>query len=321
MARFANTRFPKTYALLSAAPRLAASLWWMRYLERHGVGQRLTRLDFGARRTSDTIFVLGTGASINDYPASWWSVIGSAESVAMNFFLLHEHVPTYHVVEDVHGIRARLLARRYVEIGDYRDVPLIVKTQLTNLSYRRVRRRIDELAELPSKVRESVYLSLDFLAAGATVEEMESAYRSLAKLGLWEPRDRFLALTKRRGSVSYAINLAVRAGYRRIVLCGIDLNHTEYFYDSRRERLEKAGLPVPINDEPGTVHSTNDPERNPVTIHQVILGIRDIVLQPRGIELMVAAPTSALYPDLPLFDWAAAPTGRETPSSQNYTSG
>lgn len=305
LIRFLNRRFPKTYAALSLAPRMAIAAWWMRKLERERVGKRLSRLDFG-KRTSDRIFILGTGASINEYPEEWWRLVRHHDSVSMNFFLLHEHVPTYHMMEDVRGIRARLLQQRYEVIGDYREVPLIMKTQLTNLSYQRVRARVEELESLPRPVRDNIYLSLDVLAAGSSDEAMRLAYRNLDRLGLWKPKDHFTMLTKRRGSVSYAINFAVRAGYTEIVLCGIDLNHTEYFYDGRRAEIEARGLTVPINDQPGVVHSTNDPEVNPVTIQQVILGIRDEILTPHGVRLLIANESSALHPDLPLFDWQGA---------------
>jgi hypothetical protein len=252
------------------------------------------------------VFVLGTGASINDYSDEWWSVIRSHDSIGMNFFLLHEHVPTIHVMEKLTGVRQLLLAARYVERGDYKGTPLILKAQLTNLSTDLVASRIDELRELHPDVLAHTYLSVDLLVAGKSRRDMEAAYRLMARLGLWRPKPRFLLLTKRRGSVSYVVNLAVRAGYRRIVLCGIDLNHTEYFYDSRREEIEAAGLPVPPNLEAGTRHSTNDPAKHPITIHHVLVAIKEQVLDPAGIELLVGSETSALYPDLPCFDWKHA---------------
>lgn len=303
LARRLNTRFPKTYAGVSLIPRVLVSVFWIRKLEATGAGKRLSRLDFSAHRTSDTVFVFGTGASINSYPDKWWDVVERHDSIGMNFFLLHEHVPTIQVMEDVHGIRARLLERRYLEVGDYKDTPLIVKTQVTNLSSRRVTERIDELASLPQAIRDRTFLSVDLLAAGKTVEDMEASYRTLSRWGLWRPKRHFLLVTKRRGSVSYVINLAVRAGYRRIVLCGVDLNHTEYFYDSRRDEFASKAIPVPINDEVGPVHSTNDPDANPVTIYDVILSIDRTILKPAGIDLMVGSETSALYPQLDRFDW------------------
>lgn len=306
--RFVSRAFPESYAALSMLPRLALAYRWLHRLESAGVGRRLSALPLQHYRTSDTVFVLGTGASINNYPPEWWRVIQNHNSISMNFFLLHEHIPTFHVMEAAGGIRRDLLAIRYVDRADYRDVPLILKSQLTNLSSRRVANRLDHVAALHPEVLGRTYLSADVAAVGRTVKDMEASYRVLGRLGLWNPKERFSTLTKRRGSVSYVVNLAVRAGYRRIVLCGVDLNHTEYFYDARRMELEAAGLPVPPNKEPGEVHSTNDPAKHPVTIHHVIATIKQTFLDPAGVELLVGSETSALHPDLACFDWEGAST-------------
>jgi hypothetical protein len=282
------------------------AMLWLNRIERAGFGQRLSRLPFEQRRTSDTVFVLGTGASINAYQPEWWDVIRRHDSISMNFFLLHDHVPTFHVMEDLQGIRTALLNHRYVEKGDYRGVPLILKTQLTNLSAGRVKARLDNLAALPPEVHSNAYFSVDVLAAARTMEELEASYRISARWGLWRPKRRFLLLTKQGGSISYIVNLAVRAGYRRVVLCGVDLNHTEYFYDSRRAELEAAGVPVPINDQIGQVHDTNDPTQKPMKMHDIILAMRRAVLNPAGITILVGSETSALYPDLGRFDWEDA---------------
>lgn len=307
-ARFLNRSFPQSYATLSLLPRLGQAYQWLYRLERASAGRRLSELPLQRLKTSDTVFIFGTGSSINTYPEEYWRVIRHHDSIGMNFFLLHEHVPTIHVMESVSGVRRSLLTTRYVEWGDYRETPLVMKTQLTNLSKNRVGSRISELRDLHPDVLSHTYLSVDVLAAGKTIDDMETAYRLTDRLGLWKPKSRFLMLTKRRGSVAYVVNLAVRAGYRRIVLCGIDLNHTEYFYDSRRNELEAKGLPLPSNPEQGTVHSTNDPAKHPVTIHSVLVTINEQILDPAGVELLVGSETSALHPDLPCFDWKDAAT-------------
>lgn len=304
-ARFLNRRFPQSYAALSLLPRLASGYVWLRRLERAHAGRRLSELRVADHRTSDTVFIFGTGSSINDYPEKYWEVVRRHNSIGMNFFLLHDHVPTFHVMEGTTKERHRLLTVRYAERGDYQNTPLILKTQLTNLSSNRVAARISELTDLPPEVLAKTYLSLDVLAAGKSAKDMEAAYRLTHRLGLWKPKPRFLMLTKRRGSVAYIVNLAVRAGYRRVVLCGVDLNHTEHFYDSRRRELESAGLPVPSNREYSSVHSTNDPANHPVTIHHVLLAIKKQLLDPAGVELLVGSTTSALHPDIPCFDWAS----------------
>lgn len=305
-ARFLNRSFPQLYAYASLGPRLLVAHQWLRRLEKAGVGQRLSSLPVQDHQTSNTIFVFGTGASINQYPAEWWDVIQRHDSIGMNFFLLHHHVPTFHVMETVNGIRRQLLYSRYVERGDYKGVPLLLKTQLSNLSPRRVADRVQKISTLHPQVQSNVYLSLDLLAAGRDIGDMETAYRLSERLGLWTPRERFLMLTKRRGSVSYIINFAVRAGYRNIVLCGIDLNQSEHFFESQRRELESAGLPVPQKPDEGPIHETNDPAKDPVTISHVITCLKQNILDPAGVSLTVASASSALYPEIPVFEWEKA---------------
>lgn len=304
-ARFLNHALPQTYAAFSMMPRLAVAYRWIRRLESTGMASRLSQLPIERYKTSDTIFVFGTGASINSYPEDWWRSVREHDSIGMNFFLLHEHVPTYHVMEGLNGDRRFLLEHRYVRRQDYLGVPLILKSQLSNLSSKRIAVRVNDLAAIDRVVQSHTYLSVDVLAAGTTVEEMAASYRLFGKLGLWSPKERFLMLNKRRGSVALVLNFALRAGYKKVVLCGIDLNHTEYFYDSRRADLEAAGMRVPPNDESGGVHSTNDPVNHPVTIHEVILAIGRLFLEPAGVQLFVGSDSSALYPDVPMFDWAS----------------
>lgn len=306
LARWLNDRFPRFYSVTSILPRMVVSRLWLRRAVSMGVGRPLHDLEASTIAKTDTVFVMGTGSSINTFPPEWWQLIRAHSSIGMNFFTLHEHVPSIHVFESTRGIRKDVLTKRVVEVGDYRSVPLIAKTQLSNFASKRVMRRLGNLAALPKPVRDQIYLSLDLNVAGSNAKAIESSYRALGRFGLFSPKRRFLYLTKRGGSVTYIINLAVRLGFTRIVLCGIDLNHTEYFYDPLKRELEEKGLLVPENVQPTDVHNTNDPELTDITVQEVILSMKRAVLDPAGVELLVALNSSALHPDLDTFDWNSA---------------
>jgi len=298
--RAANKRIPRIYWLLTLAPRLIIGAFWVQWFSRQGLGQSLRHLDVQSVRTSDTLFVLATGASINSYDHSRWATIAQHNSIGMTWFMLHDFVPDLFVMENMENIHRRLLEMR---AEAYQDVPIILKTQVSNLSISRVKDRMSNIAQNSESIRSRFYYSLDVAAAGRTHQDMYWSYRVLKKMGLFKPRPRFQLLTKRRGSVTYIINMAVRMGYRRIVLCGVDLNHDNYFYDPKREELEAMGLPVPPPLAGGSVHPTNDPVKHPVTVKDVILAMNEITLQPQGIELLVGHNSSELYPDLPEYEW------------------
>ena len=236
------------------------------------------------------------------YPDSHWKTIEAHDSIGLNFFLLHDHVPTYYVMEKVLSNHRALLEIR-AEAHD--GVPLILGSQIGNLHLGRLKFRLDNTAKLSRRIIDRIYYSYDLLPPGHKEHQMVKAYELMNRLGLFKVKRRFRMLTKRRGSVAQLINLAVRIGYQHIVLCGVDLNHSEYFYDPLREELESKGFPVPPNTQPTDIHDTNDPGKIEVTIKQVIMAINDLVLQPRGISLYCGDKSSDLYPYLDEYPWAA----------------
>ena len=56
---------------------------------------RLTEVDLHTYKRSDTLIVLGSGASINDISPERWKAIARHDSVGFNFWPIHPFVPTY----------------------------------------------------------------------------------------------------------------------------------------------------------------------------------------------------------------------------------
>jgi hypothetical protein len=106
---------------------------------------------------------------------------------------------------------------------------------------------------------------------------------------------------RKRASILYIVLMALRAGYRRIVLCGVDLNGSAYFYEENRTELEARGMRLPWPAPPTPSHVTDDPAYGAVTVSSSLEVLRDRVLAPKGIELMVAFESSRLHPMLPSY--------------------
>jgi len=52
-------------------------------------------------KNSDTVFLLGSGPSINAIPKEKWSAIAKHDSMACNFWLFHKFVPTFYFYEAI----------------------------------------------------------------------------------------------------------------------------------------------------------------------------------------------------------------------------
>lgn len=249
-------------------------------------------------KTSDTLYILGSGESVNRLGPQDWQRIGEADSVGFNFWLVHDFVPSLYVFEPMdEGTPPYecLFADFQARSADYRHVPLLLKDgERHHLPF------LERfLARLPESLRRNLSLSWDWEIPGEDTEAFARSLRSLHRRGVLTGS--LYPAIRKRASVFYLILLGLRAGYRRIVLCGIDLNNTRYFYEAHREDYAAQGRTAPPSPPPAPVHLTDDPRHGELTITRAIEILQREVLQPAGIELFVAFKSSRLFPVLPSF--------------------
>lgn len=248
-------------------------------------------------RTSDTLFILGSGASINTYSEQEWAAIAAADSVGFNNWMLHPFIPTFFVTEPGKDLTQLKDEYRNLERRGYRDarVPILIKDA--------ERYRHEELCgvleAMPAALLPQVRLSWDWEMQEERLPHFRRYLRLFDRLGMMTSPV-FPSLRK-RASVFNLTVLALRAGYRKIVLCGVDLTGTPYFFAGRRDELAAQGYWLPAPAPVGAAHKTNDPQHGAITVACALEALRDVVLAPRGVELSVALPSSGLYPSLPSY--------------------
>lgn len=282
------------FAILRTARSFTASRKAAHNLERSGVGQRLHKLDFGEKKGSETLFIMGSGASVNQYSKAQWTHIQHHDSLGLNWWPIHAHVPTYHLFELTASehVNIELVALLQNRIDEYQDTIHILK-DLT-----KAQKALQSVA-LPLELLDRLYLPYEVQTFGVAERR---ALRLLRSLGVFSSRERFSLLYKRRASLASAIALGLRVGYKKVVLCGVDLSSTRYFWEENPEDYQQRGIPLPRSTrQAGPVHKTIDPKYGNLTVDKVVLLLRDEVLTPRSVELFVAHPSSALYPKVPLY--------------------
>jgi len=248
-----------------------------------------------ALKRSDTLFVLGSGASINDLGEADWARIAAADSVGFNNWHLHPFLPSLYINEpgkDLGLLRAELanLVRR--GYGEAR-VPILLKDMER---YRR-HELVHILESMPAALWPQVSLSWDWEVHEQDRERFRWKLRWLHRLGIVHRR--CFPILRKRASVFYIVLLALRAGYKNVVLCGIDLNNGDYFYESRRQELLAEGYWLPAAKPVAGAHKTDDPDYGAVTISAALDELNREVLQPSGLKLSVAFRSSGLHPLLP----------------------
>ena len=236
------------------------------------------------------MYILGSGASIADLSDRAFELIGKHDSIGFNFWLVHDFVPTYYLAETSpaagrNSVFFDLLSQRQV---DFANTPLI-------LQYKHWRRHQKGFGDIPARLRNNVYLHAPWALLSphpAVVSWQIKRWCKRRASREW----RLMHLLHHRATLCLAIVFGAVCGYSKLVLVGIDLRDTRYFWEVDDRRW--SGRPVPDNIQENEIHATADARLNsslrtlPAT--EFLLQLKTLWLDPAGIEVTVANPESLL---------------------------
>jgi hypothetical protein len=260
------------------------------YVRRKAGLPLLSLVDLGKYKRSDVLFILGTGPSINQISTQRWQAISRHDTLALNFWLYHPFVPTFYVTES--NLPGDPPSRHMPELANRRasEYGNTVKI-ITNL-YRPGRQWVFDLAPA---FRKNLYIAYDLPIPARTEEEFEYGMRYLLRKGAFDSATRLRALFKYGFSLSLLLTFAFRLRYRKVVLCGIDMNTNNHFYD-QPESYPEAKWSKPYYSE----FSGYDAQfRWGIPQSSAACVMKRLLFDPAGIQLYVENRTSALWPRIP----------------------
>lgn len=232
-------------------------------------------------RGRDTVFIMGSGGSVNDISDDDWGLIQEgADTLSFNYFFRGEFVPIdFHIVREATSGCGVLW--RHAGINTYFDLlnanPCYDETSFFVL---RDTRATDSIW--------GVYV-LDRLDDVPICPYQNDRSRAL-------PGEDIDSIAHNVATLFDAINLAYLMGYSDIVLVGVDLYDRQYFWLEEDEVRE-------VDRERDASASDRHNTANPVL--QVMPSWRDF-LEERDVDLYVENPRSLLHTKevLPHFDIA-----------------
>lgn len=256
----------------------------------------LSRLDQEELRSSlgptpdvDTLFVLGSGASVEELTSAHFSEIASQRSVGINTWPVHTFVPDIFSFESVPTAGdgqdfARNLS--YLHRGD-----IIEKGPTVLILRPKTGEELGHLSAIPETLGQSTYL----------YGRVTPVTRRLSTLQ--KDIDYFFdhiapttpgILFDSGASVARMIALGIVMGFRRIVLVGVDLNGSGYFWEKNPAHLAGLSGPQPRNNQQGVAHETTLTQNRPFSVVSMVAALDTYLRTNFGGEISIATNNSAL---------------------------
>lgn len=246
--------------------------------------------DIKKSRRKDTIFIMGSGYSINDITKEEWQRFVDVGAIfSFNYFFKGKFVPiNYHICGEMSG------APNYGSVltnSKHREgIKSYYNEIFSNPCYKDtiyfLRYKIEPIkAPVPIAIWALLFLK-------AFENKQVCPYRIVTqKEAFLEPSDNIYAIVHWNATLSDAINISYILGYKKIVLVGVDLYDRRYFWLGRNETHEGDLKRAKTYSD---IHSTAD---------NVIKGLNiwNKYLIKKGVRLYIYNPRSLLNKILPVY--------------------
>lgn len=246
-------------------------------------------------KKSDTIFLLGSGPSINNLTPQNFSDIKKHDSIGFNFWFAHEFVPNFYMMQVLKEKPSPMLDLFCDRIDDYGKVSFIIRgSALAKGMFDLDDKRLIKLKE------KTVYFLNEYPIAGRCRIEIDTLIDYMHALGFLEHGRIGDFVPKWRGTLGLLVSLAYQMGYKNIVLCGMDMRDSNHFWDHPHYELlrKKYGLPVSNN-----LNLMTDDTFSPNTVPSYMYKLNKWMQDKSGVNLFVADPDTVLHPEIPVYEF------------------
>lgn len=251
-----------------------------------------------------TLFILGSGWSVNSMSQQMFAHIAAHQSVGINYWFFHDFVPTAFSFDagKVANSEKSRVKKSLDTIGRLFSREPILAAQPNILLLRPYQSNSQYLVPVPEELRPKSWVSgrANLLSSGATSlsADLRVMVNRIGRNAL-PPA----ALPDNGSSVVRLIFLALAQGFRDIVLVGIDLNAQPHFWFApeyvKRYPEYVALFPEPDNKPHGTTGSIDRPIGN----LEFIETLNRILVESQRGKLWAASPHSQLGDVLPQYPW------------------
>jgi len=252
-----------------------------------------------AKPSADTFFILGSGGSINALTPGNFEEIGRQRSVGINNWPIHDFVPDMYSFDSVPWVGDGNNFRRSMDLLRREDIvnarPLVLVVRLKNPGELKV------LETIPPELRDNVHFYGRVMPATRKVKNLTRDVRD-ALASVLSRRDGIVLDSG--ASIVRMVGIGLSLGYKNIVLTGVDLNNTQYFWENEPSYKAESVINSPVNNQGPTTHETTNAWNRPFSVVDMVQSLAAVVAEDFGGQIFIASAESTLASFLPVYSWA-----------------
>lgn len=239
-------------------------------------------------------YVLGSGSSVEDLTHLDFEIISQEVSAGINAWVLHDFVPDIYSFEPA----TRRESDHYSKMQFLNREEVFMRRPSIMFLKPRTAIELEQLRMVPSGLTGEVMVYGRFQPY---TRKSSNLVRDLSLIK--ESRFRELSVVPDSGaSIIRMAFLAIMLGFTKIVFVGVDLNHTEYFWERNPKYLDRVGLASFSSGQVGKEHETLSSANRAFGVVEMIKAIRDYG-ELEGVSLEVSNPKSLLSEILPVHNF------------------
>lgn len=184
-------------------------------------GIRLINKYVDTKKKSDTVFILGSGESINDLTKQDWNYIKEHNIIGLNYSFVHPIIPDYHLMEmiplkEMQEFFCQSTKERYEDVDMFFQYKHIIKSGFKLKDYKHQKRAYAHVPHLFPTIYDDI---------------LEMYFLELKR----KKNITFSELVHHNSHIGCAVMFAQILGYKNIVMLGVDLNGGDYFTNSKTQ--------------------------------------------------------------------------------------
>ena len=250
------------------------------------------------RDASSTLFILGSGESVESLSPKNFAHIADHVSIGINAWPLHPFVADVYAFEPFD-----VQSDQYIQLFDtvLHEARFLEKSPELLLFRPQRNLDADRYLSIPDHLRKKAHLYGRFVPLSANLASLLGEIRSLHSLKKLHALGQALVMDL-GATVIRMVSLGMLMGYRDIVLLGVDLNGGKYFWEKNPSRLSDRGLTSFSPGHNRVVHETMTRESKAFVLTEVLAELQRLMSQ-QGKTLWVGSGSSLLAEFLPVYGW------------------